>query len=285
MLHFAVLASGAARCLNMGASRPRCCTAPQLCASRPDAAAYVTTDCGLKSLDVELGRGGAVDIGSVVTIRYSGALLSRATRSVGVGVPEEPWQVDKRQETFVIGGGRSPLWEEAVTGMRVGGRRRILVPPSAVLRPLKKGKVVRVPEGDTAGFDCELCRVEAGATALLVRLGLWGQGSFAPAFVFVMLVNLGCYLWYGSVMLAEPASATVSTPAGSVAAERGAGCSAKRLLDSREQLDLAVQASSVQAWADAAEVAADPLLDGKQAQPSGIRTHEQRGPKAAAVWT
>ena len=53
--------------------------------------------------------------------------------------------------------------------------------------------------------------------------------------------------------------AVQQTPSHATAASRS--CSTKQLLDSREQLDLAVQASSVQAWADAAEVAESPALD------------------------
>ena len=288
----AIVTSGVALCpatgvlpLRLGASlRPRSMTH----ASLPEVDSYATTDSGLKAIDVKRGSGEVAESGRVVTIRYSGELLSRATRSVGVGVPKEPWQVVGRQETFIIGGGRSPMWEEAVSGMRSGGQRRILVPPSAVLRPLKKGKVVSVPEGDTVAFDCELCRVETGALALAVRLGLWGQGSLAPALGFLFMVNLGCYLWYGSIMLTEPATAmappytagtaTVAAIQPSVAST----CSAKRLLASREQLDLAVQASSVQAWTDAAEVAADPLLDGKLVRDTAIRTHAAENRRSAA---
>ena len=49
------------------------------------------------------------------------------------------------------------------------------------------------------------------------------------------------------------------TPSRATAASRS--CSTKQLLDTREQLDLAVQASSVQAWSDAVEAAESPALD------------------------
>ena len=52
-------------------------------------------------------------------------------------------------------------------------------------------------------------------------------------------------------------SLAVSGPGGAAAAR----CAPRRLLASREQLDLAVQASSVQAWGVASDVARDPLLD------------------------
>ena len=50
---------------------------------------------------------------------------------------------------------------------------------------------------------------------------------------------------------------------GSLAAPRDAlaECAPRRLLASRAQVDLAVQASSVKAWADAAEAASDATLD------------------------
>ena len=52
---------------------------------------------------------------------------------------------------------------------------------------------------------------------------------------------------------------------GALTASQGSGkaieCAPRRLLESRAQIDLAVQASSVQAWSAASEAASDPALD------------------------
>uniref|UniRef100_A0A7S4K4U9 Uncharacterized protein n=1 Tax=Odontella aurita TaxID=265563 RepID=A0A7S4K4U9_9STRA len=75
--------------------------------------------------------------------------------------------------------------------------------------------------------------------------------------------------WMVSVAATAFASAPLLSPLSvgrSAAAEEGGAAPSCRppheLLDARAQLDLAVQASSVQAWSDAADVAGDPLLDG-----------------------
>jgi hypothetical protein len=169
---------------------------PKMCA-RDDARSHrITLASGLQYIEFDGGRGAAAAVGDVVTVRYSGSLLSRATRRVGVGVPEEPWQVSERSETFAVGGGRSPMWEEVAQGMHLGGRRQVLVPPSALLRPTKKGRITTIPAGDTASFECELRSIEAGALATAVRLGLWGQGSIVPALAVIALTNLCCLCLY-----------------------------------------------------------------------------------------
>ena len=194
---------------------------------------YATTIGGLKVLDDMHGDGAAALLGEVVTVRFSGTLHSRATRNVGV-IPEPPWQHAPRTETFAVGDGKSAMWEEAVLGMRVGGRRVVLVPPSASIRPMNsKGRELSTPAGDTIRYTCELCAVRKGAVAFGVRSGLMGVGSLAPAIATIVLTNMGCYFFYAGLYSPQPADAA------EVAVS--SRCSTKRLLESRAQLDLAVQ--------------------------------------------
>ena len=238
-------------------------TAVRMLADQPPPT-YVTTAGGLKILDMIASSSAecaaTARLGDVVTIQYSGELLSQASRSVGVGVPKQPWQVDPRTETFALGGGANEMWEEAVAGMQVGETRRVLVPPSATLRPMKKGRQLATPSpSDTIAFECKLCAVESGLLAFCVRIGLLGVGSFGPAFGIILLTNLLCYGLYGWSMM-DPAVWLAPPPASATMATRP-GCSPRRLMDIRAQLDLAVQASSVQAWAEAVDVVSDPLLE------------------------
>ena len=90
------------------------------------------------------------------------------------------------------------MWEEVAVGMRVGGRRTVLVPPSASLRPRKKGRALLAPPGETMRFECELRSIESGVTALAVRSGLLGVGSVAAPLALIALTNwLCCLLWAG----------------------------------------------------------------------------------------
>lgn len=171
-------------------------------AASAEPATYATTASGLKLTDDTLGSGVPAADGDVVTVRYQGTLLSRATIAVGVGVPERPWQIDPRTETFAIGNGQSAMWEEAVQGMRSGGRRTVLVPPSASIRPTNnKGGELMVPAGDTIRFECELLAIQSGLGAFAVRAGLIGVGSVVPGLAIIALTNLGCYLFYGWSMM------------------------------------------------------------------------------------
>ena len=174
------------------------CMRVAMAAALDEPPSYATTASGLKVRDTARGTGTAAALGEVVTIRFSGNLLSRATRRVGVGVPDQPWQVNPRTETFAIGQGKSLMWEEACLGMCAGGRRTVLVPTSARLRPTNsKGRELQVPAGDTVSFTCEMLGVRTGALALGVRSGLLGVGSLAPAIAVITLTNVMCYLYYG----------------------------------------------------------------------------------------
>ena len=92
--------------------------------------------------------------------------------------------------TFEVGGGRAAFWEAAAEGMQVGGRRRVLVSPSATLVPLKRGVEARsvIPDGETGRFELELVGVHSGLHARLVRLGLAGVGrsDVAPLLAYVL---------------------------------------------------------------------------------------------------
>ena len=242
--HLIVLAPAAA--VVRPSLRPVRTAAPQSSAAAEEL--YRMTANNLSIRDLTTGTGQTVAVGNVVTIKFTGELLSQRTRYVGVGLREQPFQSGERRETFAIGGGRAALWEEAVQGMRVGGQRLVLVPPSATLAPAQRGAPLAVPEGETVRYTCEICAIETGALALCVRAGLLGVGTVGAPFAFVALLNLlGLYLIFG---LATDGSGGV--PPASAAETR---CAPKRLLASRAQLDLAVQAASVQAWEDAAEVA------------------------------
>ena len=55
---------------------------------------------------------------------------------------------------------RAGLWEESVEGMRVGGQRRVLVPPTSSVTAVRDGAI---PEGETAVFEITLVGVESGS--------------------------------------------------------------------------------------------------------------------------
>jgi FKBP-type peptidyl-prolyl cis-trans isomerase len=83
----------------------------------------VKTDSGLQYWDIRLGNGETAKEGSRVRVHYTGWLTNgkKFDSSVDAGTPFD----------FRIGNGEVIKgWEEGVTGMRVGGKRQLHIPPS-----------------------------------------------------------------------------------------------------------------------------------------------------------
>jgi FKBP-type peptidyl-prolyl cis-trans isomerase len=96
--------------------------------------------------DVTVGAGEPASAGRTVTLRFRGWLPS------GAAIDGDTAQLF----TFTLGSGIAmPGVEEGVDGMRVGGRRQLVVPPGA------QGPqgVVGVPPGDPIVLDVELVDV------------------------------------------------------------------------------------------------------------------------------
>jgi FKBP-type peptidyl-prolyl cis-trans isomerase len=83
----------------------------------------VKTDSGLQYWDIRIGTGQTAKEGSRVRVHYTGWLTNgkKFDSSVDAGTPFD----------FTIGNGEVIKgWEEGVSGMRVGGKRQLRIPPS-----------------------------------------------------------------------------------------------------------------------------------------------------------
>jgi len=101
---------------------------------------------GLYVLDVKEGSGPVVGPGQVAQVHYTGWLASgeQFDSSIG-GSPLE----------FGVGQGRVIAgWDEGVAGMKVGGKRRLVVPPE--LGYGAEGYPGAIPPSATLVFDVEL---------------------------------------------------------------------------------------------------------------------------------
>jgi peptidylprolyl isomerase len=105
----------------------------------------ITTDSGLTYIDVEVGQGPLPELTSRVTVNYTG-WLTDGTEFDG----NEATQFGLNQ---VI-----PGWTEGVGSMRVGGSRRLLVPPE--LGYGDAGAPPSIPGGATLIFDVDLLDFE-----------------------------------------------------------------------------------------------------------------------------
>ena len=116
----------------------------------------VTTASGLKYVDITPGDGAAVAQGQKVTVSYSMWLVPDGTLITG----EKPVST-----TFTVGQDQALKGlDEGVSTMRVGGKRRLLIPPdlgygSQGLRD-STNLIVVVPPGSTVVVDVSVTKAE-----------------------------------------------------------------------------------------------------------------------------
>jgi len=110
-----------------------------------------TTASGLRYVDLELGHGELAEPGHQVVIHYVGTLSDDSVFDSS----------RERGTPFEFGLGKSQVirgFEEGVTGMRVGGKRRLLIPPD--LGYGERGSPPKIPPNSLLIFEVELLDVK-----------------------------------------------------------------------------------------------------------------------------
>jgi FKBP-type peptidyl-prolyl cis-trans isomerase len=100
--------------------------------------------------DLATGTGPAVKAGDTVTVNYVGTLESGAKfdSSYDRGIPFE----------FSVGAGDVIRgWDEGLVGMQVGGKRKLVIPPTLAYGEKGIGNVI--PENATLTFEIELLKI------------------------------------------------------------------------------------------------------------------------------
>lgn len=114
-------------------------------ASLPQGA--VTTPSGLSYADLVPGTGPQPEAGKPVTVHYTGWLVN--------GAKFDSSRDRKEPFSFVMGAGQViPGWEEGVKTMKVGGKRKLVIPPNLAYGAAGAGGVV--PPNATLVFEVEL---------------------------------------------------------------------------------------------------------------------------------
>ncbi len=105
------------------------------------------TDSGLKYEDLVVGDGATAETGQQVVVHYTGWLTDGRKFDSSV---------DRNQPfDFALGLGMVISgWDEGVAGMRVGGRRRLTIPPQLGYGAQGAGGVI--PPNATLVFEVEL---------------------------------------------------------------------------------------------------------------------------------
>jgi ketosteroid isomerase-like protein len=112
----------------------------------------VTTASGLKYVDLVIGSGDSPKHGQTVTVHYTGTLENgkKFDSSLDLGQPF----------SFLIGMGRVIKgWDEGVMTMRIGGKRKLIIPPDLGYGSRGAGGGV-IPPNATLIFEVELLGVQ-----------------------------------------------------------------------------------------------------------------------------
>jgi peptidylprolyl isomerase len=111
----------------------------------------VTTTSGLKYSDLVVGSGATPQKGQTVTVHYTGTLANgkKFDSSYDHGAPAD----------FKIGVGEVIKgWDEGLMSMKVGGKRRLVIPANLGYGPM--GRPPDIPGNSTLIFEVELLGVK-----------------------------------------------------------------------------------------------------------------------------
>ena len=116
-----------------------------------DAAEWTKLPSGLEIWDAKEGTGDAAKPGGTVTVHYTGWLTNGTKFDSS----------KDRNDPFVFSLGRGQVikgWDQGVTGMKVGGKRKLTIPPDLGYGARGAGGVI--PPNATLLFEVELLGID-----------------------------------------------------------------------------------------------------------------------------
>jgi len=108
------------------------------------------TASGLTIEDIVVGEGRTARPGREVVVHYAG-WLSDGTQFDSSKEKQDPFEFALGKREVIAG------WEEGLTGMKVGGTRKLVIPPDLAYG--HEGAGDTIPPNETLTFEVELLRV------------------------------------------------------------------------------------------------------------------------------
>jgi len=136
----------------------------------------ITTESGLQYVEVLVGEGDEAVADMVVSVHYTG-WLQNADSANGLGAKFDS-SVDRGEPlNFPIGvGSVIPGWDEGISGMKVGGKRKLTIPPDLAYGERDLGVI---PPNSTLVFDVELMDVNDPTIGFEIEDVVVGEGAEA----------------------------------------------------------------------------------------------------------
>lgn len=123
--------------------------------------AFANDDPAFQKIDTKVGSGDEAEIGKTVSVHYTGWLYDESA-------PDKKGRkfdssFDRKEAfSFMLGAGRVIKgWDRGVLGMKIGGQRTLIIPPSMAYGSRGAGRVI--PPDATLIFEVELMGLKAGA--------------------------------------------------------------------------------------------------------------------------
>ena len=114
----------------------------------------------LQKTDVKVGTGEEAELGKTVNVHYTGWLYDENAPDKK-GKKFDSSYDRKEPFSFMLGAGRVIKgWDKGVQGMKVGGQRTLIIPPSMAYGAKGAGGVI--PPDTTLIFDVELIGFKQG---------------------------------------------------------------------------------------------------------------------------
>ena len=128
-------------------------TGPATPPALPSGLATVKLPDGLQYIDIKVGTGPVAQQGSTVSVEYTGWLASNSKKfDSSYDHGGQPFQVTPLGQAQIIKG-----WNEGLVGMKAGGTRRLIIPPSLGYGPQANGPI---PANATLIFDVTAITVQ-----------------------------------------------------------------------------------------------------------------------------
>ncbi len=115
-----------------------------------------TTADGLQYIDIKEGTGNTVKEGDTINVNYNGWIQATEVRfdSSYIDNSGKPAQFTLTSGSIIQG------WIEGIPGMKVGGKRRLIIPPSLGYGDQAQGPI---PANSTLIFDVEVVSIQSGS--------------------------------------------------------------------------------------------------------------------------